>query len=118
MRFTIKNTQSKKLITKRDGIVILLIITAAITALIFHLKKTNGNTAVITVDGQTKATFKLADRFPEVYELDGAVIELRQGKIRIKNSDCPNQICVHTGYISKKGEKIVCLPKKLVIEIE
>lgn len=114
-----KNTQSKKLITKRDGTVILLIIAAAITALIFHLNKTNGNTAVITFDGQIKNTFKLADKSTsESFELDGAMIELQQGRIRIESSDCPNQICVHTGYISKKGEKIVCLPKKLVIEIE
>lgn len=111
-----KNTQSKKLITKRDGAVILLIIAAAITALIFHLKN-SGNTALITVDGQIKTTFNLDDKETD-FELDGAVIELQQGKIRIKTSDCPNQICVHTGYISKKGEKIVCLPKKLVIEIE
>lgn len=39
------------------------------------------------------------------------------GKFRIKQSDCPRQICVNTGYISQKDEIIACLPKGIIIRI-
>jgi Protein of unknown function (DUF1312). len=45
------------------------------------------------------------------------VIEVSTGRIRVKDADCPDKICVRTGWIDKPGEVIVCLPHKLVIQI-
>ena len=45
-------------------------------------------------------------------------LEDNYGKIRIIESDCPDKICVKTDFIDSKSEKIVCLPKKLIVEIE
>jgi hypothetical protein len=36
---------------------------------------------------------------------------------RIKEADCPDELCVHQKEISKTGESIICLPHKLVIRI-
>ena len=33
-------------------------------------------------------------------------------------ADCPDKICVNTGKISKIGETIVCLPHRVVVEIQ
>lgn len=44
-------------------------------------------------------------------------IEVAHGKIRIKEADCPDQICVHRGWASGSGTPIVCLPNRLVIRI-
>jgi len=56
----------------------------------------------------------------DVYDDDGGLntIEVNNGRIRIKGADCGDQICVLTGFIYKPGETIICLPHKLVIEIQ
>lgn len=40
------------------------------------------------------------------------------GEIRFESSNCPDQICVHTGYIGKPGELAACLPNGLILQIE
>lgn len=116
-----KHTESKKLITKRDAIIIGIILAAGLLALLlFGTNSQYGSKAVISVDGETVKTITLSNlsRTYEIDEAKGAMIEMKDGAICVYSSDCPDKICVNTGYISKKGEKIVCLPKKLIIEIE
>ena len=33
-------------------------------------------------------------------------------------SDCPTQECVHTGKITRSGQSIVCLPARIVVQLE
>ncbi|RYL92430.1 NusG domain II-containing protein [Sporolactobacillus sp. Y61] len=56
----------------------------------------------------------------DIHTKDGGVntIQVRNNRIRIKSANCPDQVCVRTGYISKPGETIVCIPHKVVIEIQ
>lgn len=114
------NIQNKKLINKRDILIIMAVFSAAAAALIIlSFFRKSGKNAVISVRNETKMTLELKDKAEtEGFELEGAVIEVQKGRIRVKSSDCLDKVCVHTGFISKKGEKIVCLPKKLIIEIE
>ena len=41
-----------------------------------------------------------------------------KGKIRYEHSECPDLICVKTGWLSKKGDAAVCVPNKTIIVIE
>lgn len=54
-------------------------------------------------------------------ELDGKIgkikIEIKDMKVRVKESSCPNKICVKTGWISRSGEIIVCAPNEVTIRI-
>ena len=57
------------------------------------------------------------------YELDGKVgkfhIEVKDGKGRAIDVDCPNQICVHTGWISVDNPiPIICLPNGIMEQID
>ena len=45
-------------------------------------------------------------------------IEAKHNAIRVKESTCPHQYCVHTGWIDKEGRSIICVPYELVISIE
>ncbi len=45
-------------------------------------------------------------------------IEVEPGKIRFVDADCPDKICVKTGWISEPGQTAVCLPHKIIIRIE
>lgn len=44
------------------------------------------------------------------------VIEISGGKIRISEADCPDHICVNTGWLRSNAAPIICLPNKLTIE--
>lgn len=43
---------------------------------------------------------------------------IKDGVVFMKDASCKNQICVNTGKISKKGESIICLPNKVIVEIK
>ncbi len=44
-------------------------------------------------------------------------VRVERGRIRVSEADCPDQICVHQGWISDGTVPIVCLPHKLMIRI-
>ena len=44
-------------------------------------------------------------------------LRLEPGRVCIGESACPSQDCVHTGWISRAGEQIICLPNRLVISL-
>ena len=43
---------------------------------------------------------------------------IKDGIVYISDATCKNQVCVNTGKISKKGESIICLPNKVIVEIK
>lgn len=100
-------------------ILLLLALSAAVGLLFFHR---GGQTAVITQNGRELFRIDLS-RVTEVQtlEITGAchnTVEIEPGRIRVREADCPDQICVDTGWISDGARPIVCLPNRLVIEIE
>jgi len=47
------------------------------------------------------------------------VVEIADdGRARVRSSDCPDKVCVKTGWIEHPGEIIVCLPNRVVVEIQ
>lgn len=42
-------------------------------------------------------------------------VQIKNGAVRAKESTCKNKICVHTGWISKDGQSIVCVPNRVII---
>lgn len=48
-----------------------------------------------------------------------AVVEVASdGRARMVESDCPDQVCVRTGWITRPGQVIVCLPNRIVVRLE
>lgn len=54
----------------------------------------------------------------KIFGNDNVIIHAEKGRIRFYKSDCPDRICVNSGWISKRGETAVCLPYKIIIKIE
>jgi len=75
--------------------------------------------AVISVAGSQVLTIDL--RQDGIYPLDldegHMVVEVLDGAVRVRASDCPDQICVLTGWIRNPGEMIVCVPFRVVVQI-
>ena len=40
------------------------------------------------------------------------------GKAKMTDADCPDQLCVHQKAASKNHESIICLPNKVVVEVD
>lgn len=45
------------------------------------------------------------------------VIKIHDNGVEMISADCPDKVCVKTGFIDKTGESIVCLPNKISIKI-
>lgn len=45
------------------------------------------------------------------------IIEIKNGKASMILAGCPDLLCVHQRAINTKGEEIVCLPNKVIIEV-
>ena len=45
-------------------------------------------------------------------------IAVENGRIRVSAADCPDESCVHQGWLSGGATPIVCLPHRLIIKLE
>lgn len=81
------------------------------------LPKSGGDRAVVSVVGKPLLTLDLSadGQIP----LDcGAVLLIENGTVCVLSNDCPDQVCVRHGILTRGGAPIVCLPKRLVIRWE
>ena len=46
------------------------------------------------------------------------IVEIKDGAIRVREDNSPDQIAVKTSWIYHNGQTSICLPHKLVIEIK
>ena len=98
-----------------------VLLIAGILALALWLPKTeNGNTLKITVDGKTYGTYSLAKDQTVKIETDHGTntLVIENGSAHMEEADCPDGYCKRQGTISRVNETIVCLPHKLVAEVE
>lgn len=70
----------------------------------------------IKVDGNLQGTYSLWED-QEITIGKTNVLVISGGKAKMQSAQCPDQICVRQTAISKKGETIVCLPNKVIVEV-
>ncbi len=99
---------------------ILVVMIAAILVVKILFFGSEGTKAVVTVDGTVILEQDLSeDCAIPITTLDGYnKFVVKDGMAYIEEADCANQICVNHEPISTKNETIVCLPHKLVVEIQ
>ncbi len=91
--------------------------------LVFSLREQKeGSLAVVTVNGSVYGTYNLSkDQEIEIKNQEGKVtnyLVIKDGKADMIQADCPDQLCVKQKAVSKDKETIVCLPRKVVVEIQ
>lgn len=111
--------------SKKLNLILVVAIAAVACAGLVVTRLTEANT-----DADT-ATVVIRDGAQNVYELplgqDATktvttdlgtnVIEIKDGRVHVEEADCPNQDCVHQGWIDAAGQQLVCLPHKLTVDI-
>jgi hypothetical protein len=108
---------------KRDIMLIatLIIVCAAVFLIINFVVKKDGITAAVKVDGNIVYMLPLdknASVTVEGYQGGSNTVVIENGTVYMKDADCPDKLCEKTGKISKNGETIVCLPHRVVVEIQ
>jgi len=106
-----------------DFIIVGLILT--LTAIIWFPFRSGGSAreAGLINAGQYTA-LSLEGLTDEVYRtVRGAggielTLELRHGQARIAEANCPDQVCVRTGWLERPGDCAVCLPGQVILQIE
>jgi len=107
--------------SKNEKIIVFVIIAVciAIAAVFAFMPKSPGAVGVISLDGKTVMTVSLEkDGTFTVPEIEGMEFEVAHGGIRVLSSDCPDKICVKTGFLNHEGMSAVCMPKKVIVTVE
>ena len=109
----------------RPADLILLAAAAAVCLVLLLWQHSAGNadcTAVIEQDGQELRRISLSALTQEErIDLGGdchVVLLVEPGAISFLSSDCPDQICVRTGKLTKPGQAAVCLPARISVRLE
>lgn len=78
-----------------------------------------GGRVVVTVDGQEYATLPLDEETILEIDTENGInrLQIKGGYADMIEADCADKLCVDQRKISKKGETIVCLPHKIVVEV-
>ena len=103
---------------KRDFLVIGIVLVIALsigTVAYFDMKP--AQSLCIFVNGELYGEYSLQEN-QEIRIDDTNVCKIEDGKVRMVEANCPDQICVHTAEISRDGMTIVCLPNRVVLEIK
>ena len=112
------------LLTKADKWLIAVLLLAAIGGIAWNLMMLSAGgqpEAHVYQDGRLIQVVKLRPGYSEQIRLGGVerynIIMAENGRIRIAEADCPDQICVRTSWVSRAPQQIVCLPYRVVIKI-
>lgn len=96
-----------------------VIFAAGIIASVIIMNAPKKNNVQIKSGGKVLYTLDLsqeADRTFEIKTDSGSnTVEIKDGKIRVKDADCPDKTCVRMGWLGSAAMPIVCLPHDLVI---
>lgn len=110
-------------------IISVLVVASFVPTIVFALSFDNaesGNSvkyAVVKIDGKEVERFDLDEISSKMVTYHSSdtqynIVEIQEGKIRVKEDNSPDQIAVRTGWISEPGQTSICLPHRLVITIE
>lgn len=94
----------------------IICVVAAALAVLFFMLSANGKTVVLKQNNEVIAEYPLNKDMEVTLEHNTFII--KSGEVYMSKADCKNNICVKTGKISKRGECIVCLPNRIILEIQ
>lgn len=96
-----------------DYFIIIIIISTSIFFIIFT-SSTKGK--YVKVQALDKTIIQPLDK-DLIFTVEGdngeSVIQIKEGKVRMLSSECPEQTCVKMGW----GKTIVCLPNNVIISV-
>lgn len=114
--------RGKDIILKRNDLILFLVLIGAalVLSLVLYGKENGGGIVVVQVDGKKTASYPLDQDRDVMIRVPGGGynhLMIRNGECYLTGANCPDQLCVKQGKISKDGQSIICLPHRLVITV-
>ncbi|MEG0829261.1 MAG: NusG domain II-containing protein [Anaerovoracaceae bacterium] len=109
------------MIKKADIILgVILILFGLATSFVLAADKGPGQDVSIQLNGKDYAIYSLAENKSFTVKEGNSInkINIKDGEVSMTYSNCKNHDCIKQGKISKAPESIICLPHKLVIQIQ
>ena len=76
--------------------------------------------AVVTIKSKGKTVYVLPlnkDKKVTIETSQGKnSVEIKQGRVRIADADCPRKLCMKQGWINRGS--LICLPNRLIVTVE
>lgn len=105
---------------KNDKILVLIIvIIVALTFLMHEMIGGKGaNCVTVKVNGKIEGVYSLSE--DQEIEINGGtnILLIKNGEADMIGADCPDKLCVNQKAVSKNNENIICLPNKVVVEVD
>lgn len=105
----------------RNDILLILffLIIGLVTLVWIHSHAKSGAQIRVSIDNKEYGTYSLdKDQTITINQNHWEnVLVIKDNTAVMTKADCPDKICVNHAAISKKGETIVCLPHKVVVEV-
>ena len=104
-----------------DFVIILVVLLLALAVFLpFALAPAKTLTCEITQDGKLVKRVQLGAGYQDTITIEGAVtnvIEITENSVYFSHSDCPDQVCVRTGKLTRAGQIAVCLPNRVIVRL-
>lgn len=112
----------KKRAVKGDLLVVLAVLLLAGVLTLFLLPRQEQALSVhVAQDGRELFSCSLSEvDEPFLYTVEGdypLVLEITGQGVRVAETACPGQDCLHTGTVTDAGRRIICLPNRLVVTL-
>jgi hypothetical protein len=109
--------KGRPLARRADAIAILAIALLALAVWMFQSREA-GDCFEIYKDGVFALRVEPGpDREFSLPGYEHVVFSLKDGALAFLSSDCPDQICVKSGYLSRAGQTAACLPNRFTIRV-
>lgn len=115
--------KNRPLIRKQDLLILFLVVLAAAGIYLIprFLKPVSSVEARIYIRNELVKRIPLGHAAAEEFSLDGLpglIIRCDgEGGICFLRSDCPDQLCVHSGVLRRTGDFAACLPNEVMISL-
>jgi len=107
---------------KLDFVIIIVAVLVACALFFFWIFKfgDSGSYAVVYLNGEEKNRYALSENINDLIQSENGVneIQILDGSVSIISADCADKICVNHVPIYRNNESIICLPHKMVVEIQ
>ncbi|NOZ62596.1 MAG: NusG domain II-containing protein [Calditrichaeota bacterium] len=107
-------------LTTGDKILVIFLVFASLASMaLLRAGQETGSAVEIKIKNAPYATLPLNQ--DTTFTVTGAIgetqIAIAGSRVRVLKSDCRQKICVKTGWVSRSGELIVCVPNQVVISV-
>lgn len=106
---------------RNDWLLLGSVMTAAcIMLFVYRLITTEGAYAAVVQEGVTTELYPLSENLEVVIETPygNNTLCIQDGAAFIMQADCPDKLCMKQKKISQNGESLICLPHRLVIQVQ